>query len=844
MNSDTKPNNKTRPRSPRVDLPTKRRKRFGRPQKPRRDNRKSRYDPDYTADDERHNSQFEAYYRAQRIVPHDEFPTLFSTLAIPLPTSFRVSAHGPYREAVQKSLHGEMAALFHRVSTENTTQSNSVVPPDSVISTSTTPTITTAASSAKSPEESVPIKPLQQLPWYPSGLAWTVSAPRQMLRRDNVLAPFHKFIVNMNNLGAINRQEAVSMVPPLLLDVKKGHAVLDMCAAPGSKTAQIVEALSDAGPYDLSSGGVVVANDSDLKRCWMLAHQLKRFGSPELIITNHEAQFFPKFMVFDRVLCDVPCSGDGTLRKAPDIWRRWNSDMGVALHRLQRQIVERGVDILKPGGRMVYSTCSLNPLENEAIVAHVLRKYGDSVRLIDCSNELPLLKRRSGLTTWRVKNNSSKATAEDGVTTENGEKADDVVTNDGEEGNTSTEKNGVKETSNKEGLSEWFKDFSEVPVRRQQKVVASMFPPSKEEMECGKFNLERCMRLVPHDQDTGGFFVAVLEKNISDSLTKRMQRKLDKFNEDLGKDEDGGEQEVKEKKEDRVVSESVEDEIEAVETGGKVENKDAEGDVNVKEVEDKKQDADGTLNGKGEGNMENGLDGEFGTRVNKVEKKTTRMIADDALVAVGTVSRKTLEGVVNFFGMEGQMGENYLMTRGGDHENFKKIVAVSRTVRTVIRHGVGTRDNEVEQRRRVVRIVNAGVRVMERTDRRESGCGFRLIHDGIGIMRAVMSKRVLDEDVNVEEMVVLLREGRVDVEKRDEERAQSFWKRVLAMGSGSGVIVCEGEEVIVWIGKRNVAVVMTREIVSATLMRLGHADRGAGGKSGEAVAVKAEEKED
>jgi tRNA (cytosine34-C5)-methyltransferase len=121
------------------------------------------------------------------------------------------------------------------------------------------------------------------------------------------------------------------MIPPIVLDVKPHHKVLDMCAAPGSKTAQLIEAIHAV--EDVIPKGLVVANDSDNSRCYMLVHQAKRLQSPCVIITNHDASIMPNIQItdpnnaeekvnlrFDRVLCDVPCSGDGTLRKNADIW--------------------------------------------------------------------------------------------------------------------------------------------------------------------------------------------------------------------------------------------------------------------------------------------------------------------------------------------------------------------------------------------------------------------------------------------------------------------------------------------------------------------------------------------
>ena len=74
---------------------------------------------------------------------------------------------------------------------------------------------------------------------------------------------------------------------------------------------------------------------------------------------------------YDRILCDVPCSGDGTIRKASDIWRRWSPISGNGIHALQLRIALQSATLLKVGGRMVYSTCSFNPVEDEAVVAEV-----------------------------------------------------------------------------------------------------------------------------------------------------------------------------------------------------------------------------------------------------------------------------------------------------------------------------------------------------------------------------------------------------------------------------------------------------------------------------------------
>ena len=87
------------------------------------------------------------------------------------------------------------------------------------------------------------VEPPTTLPWYPDGLGWQINATRMVIKRSPEFSKFHKFIVAETESGNLSRQEAVSMVPPLLMDIKPHQSVLDMCAAPGSKTAQIIEAV-------------------------------------------------------------------------------------------------------------------------------------------------------------------------------------------------------------------------------------------------------------------------------------------------------------------------------------------------------------------------------------------------------------------------------------------------------------------------------------------------------------------------------------------------------------------------------------------------------------------------
>ena len=126
----------------------------------------------------------------------------------------------------------------------------------------------------------------------------------------------------------------------------------------------------------------------------MLTHQMNRLNTANIVITNHMAQFFPELRYqdykkgedmrvrYDRVICDVPCSSDAAIRKIPQKWANWNTKDGQSLHALQFQILRRGIELLKVGGNISYSTCSLNPIENEAVVAAALKEYKGKIRLL------------------------------------------------------------------------------------------------------------------------------------------------------------------------------------------------------------------------------------------------------------------------------------------------------------------------------------------------------------------------------------------------------------------------------------------------------------------------------
>lgn len=110
------------------------------------------------------------------------------------------------------------------------------------------------------------------------------------------------------------------------------------------------------------------------------------------MVTTMDGQFFPKILQdgFDRILVDVPCSSDGTMRKEPKVLHRWKVSNGLNHHALQVSLLCRGIELLKPGGRLIYSTCSLNPMECEAVVQTALLRFGPQLSLLPLEEVLPL----------------------------------------------------------------------------------------------------------------------------------------------------------------------------------------------------------------------------------------------------------------------------------------------------------------------------------------------------------------------------------------------------------------------------------------------------------------------
>ena len=165
-------------------------------------------------------------------------------------------------------------------------------------------------------------------------------------------------------LGYIYIQEAASMIPPIVLDPKPGEMILDMCAAPGSKTTQIAQMMNNQG--------ILIANDYKGLRLAPLGLNIQRMGITNAVTTLMQGRHFSN-LVFDRILVDAPCSGTGTVRKSFKILREWNPNVIKRLAGMQKQLLQTAIDNCKKGGVIVYSTCSLEPEENEGVISAIVR---------------------------------------------------------------------------------------------------------------------------------------------------------------------------------------------------------------------------------------------------------------------------------------------------------------------------------------------------------------------------------------------------------------------------------------------------------------------------------------
>ncbi|MBW1980234.1 MAG: RsmB/NOP family class I SAM-dependent RNA methyltransferase [Deltaproteobacteria bacterium] len=192
-------------------------------------------------------------------------------------------------------------------------------------------------------------------------------------------------------LGHIHSQTYTSALAAVVLEAAAGHVVLDLCASPGSKTTLLAQLMGNRG--------LIVANDKSTARLVALRSNLKRLGVANTITTRYGGQHFPGRCKFDRILVDVPCSAEGSLRltstgKLPRRQRRISR-----LPSLQKQLLVRAFDLLKPQGILLYSTCTYNPDENESVVQFLLENRPAVILPIRLA-----VPHAPGLSCWRALN--------------------------------------------------------------------------------------------------------------------------------------------------------------------------------------------------------------------------------------------------------------------------------------------------------------------------------------------------------------------------------------------------------------------------------------------------------
>ncbi|KAM8966633.1 RNA cytosine C(5)-methyltransferase NSUN2 [Pelodytes ibericus] len=611
------------------------------------------------------NKLFEHYYQELKIVPDGEWEQFMSTLREPLPSTIRITG---YKSHAKEILHCLKNKYFKELQDIEVDGQKIDAP--------------------------------QPLSWYPEDLAWHTNMSRKIIRKSPELEKFHQFLVSETESGNISRQEAVSMIPPVLLNVEPHHKILDMCAAPGSKTAQLIEMLHADMNIPFPEG-FVIANDVDNKRCYLLVHQAKRLNSPCIMVVNHDASSIPRLLVdnngakevlfYDRILCDVPCSGDGTLRKNIDVWKKWTTLNSLQLHGLQIRIATRGVEQLAEGGRMVYSTCSLNPVEDEAVIASLLEKSEGSLELADVSAELPGLKWMPGISRWKI--------------------------------------------MTKEG--QWFDKWEDVPQNRHTQIRPTMFPP-KDEEKLKAMNLERCLRILPHHQNTGGFFVAVLVKKAPMPWNKRLPKLQRRAPAEVS---------------DGSVTARV---PEAAEPGAAAET------TSGQTIEAKNGESKSSTNTETDSSKKESVCGPPPAKKMKLfgfkEDPFVFLSEDDPIFSP----------IVKFYALDQSFPKKNLLTRTQEGKK-RQLYMVSKELRNVLLHNSEK-----------MKVINTGIKVLCRNnDGEQYGCAYRLAQEGIYSLYPFINSRIVT--VSVEDIKILLTQENPFLSKFSSETQKQT--KDLVMGS-------------------------------------------------------------
>lgn len=520
----------------------------------------------------------------------------------------------------------------------------------------------------------------------------------------------------------------------------------------------------------------------------MLVHQLRRINSPALFVTNCDAQFFPLIRskehptegVFDRVLCDVPCSGDGTSRKNPGVWKTWNALNACGLHALQLNIALKGASLTKIGGYLCYSTCSMNPIENESVVAELLRVSEGSLELVDKRCDLPGLVARPGMSNWKVlsedksrrqlkdkmkKNNAkmqSRRREWEGENKKDGDITADTKQQMGNEDMEDTEKASdtdresrvpitstykpasfdsaeLKKMAKLAGLNE-YTSFDEVPVTMQKRIRKSCFPPTDE--EAANFNLQHCMRILPHDMNTGGFFVALLKKVAP--MSPRARKTFQQLTHELGENKESPESEDEPKpKRAKVNQETVANQNDAYEASSTSDSKEPSPD----------KESSSTTPGNVKKHYLADKDG----------KSHPTLGRDDFI----PLSKDLFEPLKEYYGLSSNSfdANQYMGRACGDS---KVLYFITKKIRKLIDDGLQTR----------VTVVTSGVKGFVRNNK-ECDVGFRLSQEGVHFVAPHMTKRKIG--IDLEDFEKCLQTETIKLETFSDKFASEA--RGLSMGS-------------------------------------------------------------
>mmetsp|Transcript_20203 Transcript_20203/g.51394 ORF Transcript_20203/g.51394 Transcript_20203/m.51394 type:complete len:1018 (-) Transcript_20203:123-3176(-) len=381
--------------------------------------------------------------------------------------------------------------------------------------------------------------------------------------------------------GELCQQEAASMLPPALLaPILATDAILDLCSAPASKSSQLLDmmvAASRRGATGCSQlgTGVLIANDLERPRAERALRRLWAQHSSNAIVTCGDARLFqPPFIFtsdqrwlggasssepicgggaggvggsvtlqFDRILVDAPCSGDGTVRKTPQKWTKWSPAPALSNHPLQVAILTHALGLLKNGGKLVYSTCSLNPIECEAVVGAAIRAANSAFscqgsesklefELLSALDALPPSARGAitpGVSEWLVPVRDSRgvwvqvrtmveaglliaATAAAATTAAATAAATDTVAaaaTNAATAATSPPVQGVARRRPSKRLKIQ-QQLQPPPQPQPQLPLLNMFPTSDE----SEIDLRRCARILPTAADCGAFFSALITRRV------------------------------------------------------------------------------------------------------------------------------------------------------------------------------------------------------------------------------------------------------------------------------------------------------------------------------------------